>query len=419
MRPSVHEFLRFAEAVFATLSTRFERERVWGPRSVFIAVLLLTRGRRRCTYRELMNDIMQGTVGLLSWVKTPSLSSFSVARRKLDLDACREILRLLSERLVRMVPARLRHPSGRRIIGIDGVCLITPRTAATRRRFNEVHYSTWLTAHCPQALAVVAVDLMRRLPLDAVLLAKKKNERVGAMELLRHLDPGDIAVMDRGFPSRALLGGFLAAGVDVVLRMTMAQAGSWPEVAAFAKSKALQATVEIRIETGRSVPMRLIRRNFRVGRPRRGQKPQDMVIMTSLPAAEFNRDEVIKLYAARWGVETVFREMKCEFDVERFHARSVPGIEQEVLVTLAWFAFAAAIELTAQAQLPDGRRVYRTLCISSAARVVEALLEGKDYATAASRGVEGAIRYHYAPRPGRSAVRECKSPIGRTRCKAK
>lgn len=419
MRPSVHEFLRFAEAVFATLSTRFERERVWGPRSVFIAVLLLTRGRRRCTYRELMNDIMQGTAGLLSWVKMPSLSSFSVARRKLDLDACREILRLLSERLGRMVPARLRHPSGRRIVGFDGVRLIAPGTAATRRRFDELHYSPWLTAHCPQALAVVAVDLMRRLPLDAVLLAKGKGERAGAMELLQQLEPGDIAVMDRGFPSRALLGGFLAQGVDVVLRMTMTQAGSWPEVAAFAKSKALQATVDVRIDKTRSIPMRLIRRNFRVGRPRRDQKPQDMVIMTSLPAADFSRDEVIKLYAARWGVETVFREMKCEFDVERFHARSVPGIEQEVLVTLAWFAFAAAIELTAQAQLPDGRRVYRTLCITSAARVVEALLEGKDYAAAASRGVEGAVRFHYAPRPGRSSVRECKSPIGRTRCRAK
>ncbi len=418
MRPSVHEFLRFAEAVFATLSTRFERERVWGPRSVFIAVLLLTRGRRRCTYRELMNDIVQGTAGLLSWVKTPSLSSFSVARRKLDLDACREILRLLSDRLGRMVPARLRHPSGRRIIGFDGVRLIAPGNAETRRRFNEVPYNGWLTAHCPQALAVVAVDLMRRLPMDAVLLPKGKGERTGAMDLLQHLAPGDIAVMDRGFPSRALVDGFLSQEVDVVLRMTMTEAGSWPEVAAFVKSKELQATVEVRTAAGRSVPMRLIRKNFRVGRPRRGQKAQDMVILTSLPAADFSRDEVIKLYAARWGVETVFREMKCEFDVERFHARCVPGIEQEVLVTLAWFAFAAAIELTAEANVPEGRRVYRTLCIASAARVVEALLEGRDYAAAASHGVEGAIRYHYGPRPGRSAVHECKSPVGRTRCRS-
>jgi hypothetical protein len=414
--PRPHEFIRFVHSTIGSLGERFARARMWSPRSVFIAVLLLTRARRRTTYREMMNTILADAAGFLDWARRPSLSSLSVARGKLDLASCRTILRLLSERLVSMIPKRVRHPSGRRFIALDGLRLIAPRSADTRAKLNEAKYSPWLASHCPQALCVVAVDLLRRLPLDFVLLPKGKGERLGAQQLADHVQPGDVAVMDRGFPARWLLTEFLGRKLDIVVRMVAAKAGSWPEVAAFIRSGKTEAIVDIALDRDHRARMRLIRRNFRPGRPRRGQKAETMVILTTLmPEDHFTRDDIIKLYTARWGIESIFREVKCEFDIERFHAKSVNGIQQEIAAVLAWIGFASAIQLIAETNLPDGRRVLRTLCFAEATKIMQAILAGKDLDAVLREALENVCRYHYAPKPGRSYPRERKAPIGRFR----
>lgn len=418
--PHPHELIRFVHATITGLDERFARARMWSPRSVFLAVLLLTRARRRTSYRDMLSTFLTDTAAFLSWDHRPSLSSLSEARGKLDLEACRTILRQVSARLEMMTPKRFRHPSGRRFIGLDGLHLIAPRSVDTRRRLNEAKYHSWFASHCPQALTVVAVDLMRRLPLDFILLPKGRGERAGAQQLAEHFRPGDVAVMDRGFPARWLLAEFLGRGIDVVVRMTTAKAGSWAEVAAFMKSGKNSAIVDLRIDAKRTVPMRLIRRNFRRGRPRRGQTPETMVILTTLTEADgFDRDTVIKLYESRWGVETVFREMKCEFDIERFHAKSVEGIQQEIAAVLTWIAFASAIQLIAESKLPEGRRVLRTLCFAEATKVMQAILAGGDLAQVLITALENVCLYHYAPKSGRSYPRERKSPIGRFKARAK
>ena len=408
-----HEFIRFVAGTIAHLGTKFARQRIWCPRSLFIAVLLLTRARRRTTYRSLLNTFVADTAALLGWKRRPSLSSLSDARGKLGVDTCRMILRLLADRLATMTPKRFRHPSGRRFIGMDGVHFIAPRSDDTRRQFNPKKYNTWFASHCPQALVVAAVDLLKRLPLDFVLLPKGRGERLGAQQLAEQFRPGDVAVMDRGFPARWLLGEFVDRQVDFVVRMTTSVANSWAEVADFLRSGKLEAAIPVSIG-GRFVSMRLIRRNFRRGRPRRGQVAETMVILTTLTAEQgFDRDAIVKLYAARWGVETVFREMKCEFEIERFHARSVTGIEQEIAAVLAWIGFASAIQFMAEERLPDGRRVYRTLCFEEATKIIEAFLAGRDLDPVFAEAIENVCRYHYAPKAGRSFPRERKSPIGR------
>ena len=119
-------FLRFVTTTINDLDSKFTRRRVWSPRSVFAAVLLLTRARQRGSYRHLMSTLIDDTAGLFEWERRPTLSSFTEARAKLPADTCRTILRTLAERLETMTPKRLRHPTGRRIIGIDGVRFIAP-----------------------------------------------------------------------------------------------------------------------------------------------------------------------------------------------------------------------------------------------------------------------------------------------------
>jgi len=415
--PRPHEFIRFVHSTLQDFNDRFIRSRMWCPRSVFIAVLLLTRARRRTTYRELMNSILSDAAGFLNWDHHPSIASLSQARGKLTAESCRTVLRLLTERLGKMMPKRNSHFSGRRFIALDGVRLMAPRSADTLKHFNKTKYTRWLSSHYPQALCVVAVDVFRRLPLDFVLLPKGRGERLGAQQLAEHFHAGDVAIMDRGFPARWLLKEFLDRKIDVVVRMMAGKFGAWPEVTNFLKSGKKSAVVAIKIEGDLTVSMRLIRRNFRCGRPKRGQKAETMVIMTTLMAKDgFDRDALIKLYGARWGIESLFRDMKCEFSIERFHSESVNGIQQEIAAVLAWIAFASAIQLFAENNLPEGRRVLRTLCFVEATKIMEAILaKTKDLSAIINQAIENVASYHYAPKPGRSFPRVCKSPYGRFR----
>lgn len=413
MGPSSADFLHFVHSTLAGFGEKFLRSRIWGPRSVFIAVFLLTRARRRTTYRSLMLSFAADTAAVLGFTKRLSLSGLSQARQHLSVDTCRTILRMLADRLATMTPKRFLHASGRRFIGIDGVRFVTRRTKETVKRFQTMSASRWIHAHCPQAIVVVAVDLLRRLPLDFALLPKGKGERTGAKALLTHFRPGDVAVMDRGFPAKWLLAEFLAAKVDVVMRMTAGMT-AWAEVDAFLRSKKPEQAVTMTFGKGGPVITgRLILRKFRRGRPARGQRAESQVMFTTLPRDEFDRDEIIKLYASRWGIETIFREMKCEFDAERFHSHSVNGIMQEIAAILAWIGFASAIQLAAESTLPEGRRVLRTLCFDEATRIMEAIFAGEDIDDLLATAISNVCVYSYMPKDGRSYPRERKSPIGR------
>ena len=411
--PSAAYFLSFVNTTLSDLDKRFGGSRIWGPRSIFVAVIVLTRARQRTTYRSMMLSFVADTAAVLGLAKRPSLSGLSQARKHLGVETCREILRRLADRLSAFHPKRCMHASGRRFIGIDGVRFVTRRTKETVKRFQMMSSSRWVHSHCPQAIIVVAVDLFRRLPLDFALLPKGKGEREGAAALLQHFRPGDVAVMDRGFPAKWLLADFVQAQVEVVMRMT-AGMSAWTEVDAFLRTKKTEQAVTMTFgKGGPTITGRLIRRNFRRGRPARGQRAETQVIFTTLSKTEFDRDAIIKLYAARWGVETIFREMKCEFDAERFHSHSVNGIIQEIAAILAWIGFVSAIQLTAESNLPDGRRVLRTLCFDEATRLMEAILAGRPIEDLFAAAIANVCVYSYEAKSGRSFPRERKSPIGR------
>lgn len=102
------------------VETRIRRHRVWCGRSIVVALLLLTRHGARSGYRRMLSTFVDDTAELLGWSRTPHASSLARARRLLPVEACRDMLRLLTERISACSPRRFAHPSGRRFIAIDG-----------------------------------------------------------------------------------------------------------------------------------------------------------------------------------------------------------------------------------------------------------------------------------------------------------
>lgn len=378
--------------------------------------MLLTRPSAGLGYRMLMGRFVRSTRELLGWSHPASPGSFSRARQLLPVSSMRAVLKQVIERVSACVSRRFIHPSGRRFIAIDGTKFIMPRTRETMEEFDRPHAGKWLRAHHPQAVTVIAADLLKRLPLDWVLLPKGLGERVGALQLLDLFKPGDVAVLDRGYPSRPFLAALIGRRIDVVMRLPATLNGSWREVHDFMRSGAKETICDSELPGVGVVRVRLVRHNFRPGRPRKHQSAKPMVVLTTLmPEDGFTAEQIVQLYHARWGVETLLREIKVGFSVERFHARSLVGIEQEIAAVLLWIALGSSIEHVAEDGLAPGRRVYRSVCHGWATIIFDTWIAGGDPMAEFEEAVTAARRDHYAPRKGRSFPRERKSPHGRTR----
>lgn len=413
--PSAHDLLHHLTVALSGVATSFKRVRRWSPRSVVVAVMLLTRPDVRSSYASVLTDLAQESCRALGVVAATAKSSLSVARKKVPFDVFRQVLHKLVDHLGRLLPGGVGHHIGRRFFALDATSLVCPRSRSTMRDLDAPGYNPWLFAHYPRALVVVAFDVVRRLPLEWVLLKKGTGERAAAKPLLSRLRSGDVMIMDRGYPARWLLALFVNHGVDVVMRMTAVKAGAWPEVKRFLASGAKTAVIDCRLDDDRTIAVRLIRRPALRGRPKKHQQKRDaMVILTTLlPKQGFEAKEIIDLYGKRWGIETLFREMKEAFAIERFHARTTDGIQQEIATVLMWVALTSAIHAAVQDGLTDGKRANRTVSREIARICLAKALEGTMPARIDAMITE-ARRHAYKPRPGRSFPRESKLPFGRT-----
>jgi len=381
---------------------------------VVVAVMLLTRPDLRSSYATVLTDLAQESCRALGVVAATAKSSLSVARKKVPVAVFRQVLHQLVDHLGSLVPGDFGHHTNRRFFAVDATSLVCPRSRSTMRDLDAPAYNPWLFAHYPRALVVVAYDVVRRLPLEWVLLKKGTGERAAAKPLLNRLRRGDVMIMDRGYPARWLLALFVDHGVDVVMRMTAAKAGAWPEVKRFLASGAKTAVIDCLLENGRTTTVRLIRRPALRGRPLKHQTRETMVILTTLlPRHGFEAKDIIDLYGKRWGIETLFREMKEAFGIERFHARTTDGIQQEIATVLMWVALTSAIHAAVQDGLTDGKRANRTVSREIARICLAKALDDESPARIDAMITE-ARRHAYKPRPGRSFPRESKLPFGRT-----
>jgi len=82
-------------------------------------------------------------------------------------------------------------------------------------------------------------------------------------------------------------------------------------------------------------------------------------IVTNLDANDFPPDEVKRLYALRWGIETSFRDLKYTIGLLHFHAKKPEYIFQEIFARLTMYNFAELITSTILLQQTDRKYCYK------------------------------------------------------------
>lgn len=127
-------------------------------------------------------------------------------------------------------------------------------------------------------------------------------------------------------------------------------------------------------------------------------------IITNLPREKFTANEIKKVYAMRWGIETSFRELKYAIGLSCFHSKKMEYIKQEIYARLILYNYCEIITMHVVIHQKDTKHIYQmnyTIAIHICRYFLRNDISPPD--------VEKLIQKNLLPvRPGRSDPRKVK-----------
>ena len=130
-------------------------------------------------------------------------------------------------------------------------------------------------------------------------------------------------------------------------------------------------------------------------------KLSDSSIETVITNLDFPPDQLKRLYAMRWGIETSFRQLKYTIGLLHFHAKKVEHIYQEIFARLILYNFTELITSPVIFHKADNKYAYRAN-FTVAVHVCRQFFLGN----VSPPDVEAVISRNISPvRPGRNAPR--------------
>ncbi|MDH4319428.1 MAG: transposase [Desulfobulbaceae bacterium] len=103
---------------------------------------------------------------------------------------------------------------GFRVVAIDGTKKNLVHSKELVDNFGVPH-----GAHYPQMLTCALYDGFSKIPLNLAWGPYGSSERAIALELIKDLGPGDLLLLDRGYPSFELLQALIILGINFMMRI--------------------------------------------------------------------------------------------------------------------------------------------------------------------------------------------------------
>jgi hypothetical protein len=259
-------------------------------------------------------------------------SAFSQARQKLKHTAFIELNQTQVKHFYDHFPSQ--HWHGRRLLGIDGSLVDVPNSAANREAFGS-----WGSRHGTQtakARLSQLFDVLNDITVDGLIAPKAQGERWLAKQHLAHVQPGDLLLLDRGYPAFWLFVAILARGADFCARL---EVNKWLVAQAFVASGATDQVVSLSLCASSrtlcrdygfacdSLSLRLVRVDLPNG--------EVEVLATSLEDQEqFATGCFAELYQQRWPIEEDYKRLKSRLELENWSGLTAQAIRQDFYATL-------------------------------------------------------------------------------------
>ncbi len=166
------------------------------------------------------------------------------------------------------------------------------------------------------------------------------SEREEMKKLMPRIPEKSVNLFDRGYPSfdgfdwlRSNYSGYwlfrCPASRTFPVVEKFVESGRQETVACIKPSKKAKQKIEIcRRRSLKALKVRIVRLVSPEG--------EISVLLTNLfNKKKYPADEIVGLYFKRWRVEEYYRDEKVTFEIERFHARTVNGVLQELYAAMA------------------------------------------------------------------------------------
>ena len=266
-----------------------------------------------------------------------SASAFCQARVKISIELLLRILSQVSERFEKAF-ARSTRWHGLRVLAVDGSKFNLQRSDELQQAFGRPS-----GGHCPQATVSTLFNVTSRVPLDVRIAPFASCERKLLIEHLEQVREGDVLVLDRGYPSFALLSELLKRRIQFLIRVP--DSHTFESFDWFRQHQKQDFRLVLHPPAGSArdaAPIEL--RAVRL----KNSKGEASYFVTTLMRTEFSRSHIAELYHLRWQIEELYKlEKSAYFDARQFHARTAHGVKQAIVaqalfVAIARFLMAAA-----------------------------------------------------------------------------
>jgi hypothetical protein len=301
----------------------------------------------------------------VSWF--PEFQGCSPSRRRVA-DARNRLPLSLWKRLFQKISAQAQQRSegydtwnGHRVVLVDGSCLSMARTPELVKAFgvNKGHHGR---GRYPLA-RVVTVCLAGTMTLvDYALGRYRQGEWSLLSTLFGSLRPGDLLLGDRHFAGAPLYVHYRNHGLEFLTRAHQCLKIARVKRLLRYTSEDFVGRLNINKLHRRKDPslpthidVRFLKAVLRI----RGRRQTVWFTTSLLDPVRYPADQIIALYAQRWRIETLFREVKITLSADVLRSQSPQGIRKEVAARLTALNLVRILmlEAAANAQLEDPLRL--------------------------------------------------------------
>jgi hypothetical protein len=415
----LQQFLPDRNSIESLLNFRFfTRERRLTLEITLALMLNMVRPGERVGYQKVIDRFFSET-GLAfaeaDIAPPPDKAAFQRARKKVPPEVLQLIFAKACESALSLARQQAKLTwNGFRVCAIDATKKNLPHSEELLDFFEAPHQ-----AHFPQLITGVLFDVLAKLPLNFIRAPFNTPEREMALELIQELGPGDLLLLDRGYPSYGMFVALIQQQLDFLIRLP--KDGMFKEVRNFLARNKRDGKVTI------PPPQKLLKE-----KPDANWQPLTLrVVVVSLPGT---REKAIfitsllerpkyppralrNLYHLRWQEEEFFKTLKEHLRAEEFRGKSVQFIDQELLSTYLYYILTRIMMLEAARQqgLPVEELETKS-ALMAVARYLDHLLlaDTLEQCQQLTRHCLAEIAWRrYRFRPGRKFPRKSKSRHGK------
>jgi len=267
--------------------------------------------------------------------RSPTAASVTKARARLPVAVWEKLFAWVSQR-GQELSSCLDKWRGHRVVLLDGTCVSMPDRpelfaafGRCRTRHGEGRY--------PVARLVTVALANTMTVLGYAMGAYREDETRLSLPLLGRLKQGDLLVADRHYAGANLYHGYLSAGLEFLTRVHQrVKVSRLRRLETYARGDFL---TEMKIDPAYrkkdpTLPAMVIVRLIQVVIRSRGKREVTWLVTSLLDPKRYPAREIGELYARRWRIETLFREVKINLCADVLRSKTADGVRKEIIARL-------------------------------------------------------------------------------------